>query len=144
MQEIGPANPGDDRLKEILGEHRTVAVVGLSPKPDRMSNKVAVYLQKNGFRIIPVNPSQEEILGEKSYPDLTSIPEPVDLVDVFRKSEAVPQVAEQAMAKGAKVLWLQEVVRHDQAADQARKAGLEVIQDLCIKKQHYRLMRGAL
>ncbi len=140
MSMIGSDRPDDRRLKDILSQARTIAVVGLSPKPERDSHRVAAYLQKAGYRIIPVNPVAPEVLGEKSYPDLTSIPEPVDVVDVFRQSRFVPEIAEQAVKIGAKVLWLQEGVVHEEAALKARQAGLEVIQDACLMVQHRRLM----
>ena len=133
-------NPDDDHLKKILEKARTVAVVGLSADAHRASHMVAAYLQKNGYRIMPVNPKAEEILGEKSYPDLASIPEAVDVVDVFRRSEAVPEIAAQAEKIGAKVLWLQLGIRNDQAAEKAQAAGLEVVQDICMKVTHERLM----
>ncbi len=129
----------DNTVREMLQEAKTIAVVGLSAKPQRDSHMVAAYLQKHGFRIIPVNPAESEILGETSYPDLEAIPEPVDIVDVFRRSEFVPEIARAAQAIGAKVLWLQLGVRHDQAADQARRAGLLVVQDRCLKVEHARL-----
>ena len=140
MAQLSRPNPDDAHLKKILEQARTVAVVGLSPDAQRDSHKVAAYLQKNGFRIIPVNPKVDEILGEKSYPDLADIPEPVDVVDVFRKSEAVPEIAEQAAKIGAKVLWLQRDVRNDPAADKAQAAGMQVVQDICIKVTHQRLL----
>ena len=140
MSMIGPARPDDQRLRELLSQARTIAVVGLSPKPERDSNRVAAYLQKAGYRIIPVNPVAPEVLGEKSYPELTAIPEPVDVVDVFRQSRFVPEIAEQAVKIGAKVLWLQEGVVHDEAALEAKDAGLEVIQDACLMVEHRRLM----
>lgn len=126
------SNPPKDRIREILLDSRTIAVVGLSDKADRDSNRVAKYLQGRGYRIIPVNPGCKEILGEVSYPDLASIPEEIDIVNVFRKSEAVPDIARQAVSVGAKVLWLQQGVRHDEAAEEALKAGLTVLQDTCI------------
>ena len=136
-------NPSDAELKKILQKVRSVAVVGLSPDPERDSHKVAAYLKEQGFRIIPVNPTVPEILGEKSYPDLDAIPGEVDVVDVFRRSEAVPEIAGQAVKKKARVLWLQRGVRHDQAAAQAREAGLTVVQDTCLKVNHKRLLGQA-
>jgi predicted CoA-binding protein len=133
-------NPGDGVLREILQGIRTIAVVGLSANPQRDSHQVASYLQKAGFRIIPVNPAESRILEETSYPDLEAIPVPVDMVDVFRRPEFVPQLAEQAVKIGAKSLWLQLGVRHEQAAEKARQAGLAVVQDLCLKVEHARLM----
>ena len=138
--------PADGALKELLQNTRTIAVVGLSSKPQRDSHMVAAYMQRAGYRIIPVNPveakksAQSQILGQTCYPDLGSIPEPVDMVDVFRRSEFVPEVAEQAIAIGAKSLWLQLGVRHDGAAQKAQQAGLVVVQDLCLKIEHARLL----
>ncbi len=134
------ANPAPEEIKRLLETARSVAVVGLSPKPERDSYQVAKYLLEHGYRVIPVNPVVEEVLGQKSYPDLGSLPEPVDIVDVFRRSEFVPPIAEQAVALGAKALWLQLGVRHDQAAALARDKGLLVVQDLCIKVMHHKLL----
>lgn len=129
----------DSELKQLLHNTRTIAVVGLSDKPDRPSHHVAAYLQSVGYRVIPVNPSVVTILGERCYPTLRDIPEPVDMVDVFRRSEAVPPIAQEAIAIGAKSLWLQEGVIHEQAAEDARAAGLQVVMDKCILKEHERL-----
>jgi predicted CoA-binding protein len=134
-------NPAANEEK-ILRESKTIAVVGLSGNPLRPSHGVAEYLQQHGYRIIPVNPAESEILGEKSYPDLDSIPEPVDCVDVFRKSEAVPGIAAAAIRIGAKALWLQEGVVHDESAAEAAAAGLLVVQDRCLLKEHRRLRLG--
>ncbi len=134
-----------DEALEILRSARTVAVVGLSPDPSRPSHTVASYLKRQGYRIIPVNPSVSEVLGERSYPDLRSVPEPVDVVDVFRRPEYVPQIVEDAIAIGARALWLQEGVVHEQAAERARQAGLRVVMDRCMLKEHQRLrMAGEL
>ena len=130
----------DLQLKQLLHDTRTIAVVGLSEKADRPSHHVAEYLQTQGYRIIPVNPSVVSILGERSYPSLRDIPEPVDMVDVFRRSDAVPAIAQEAIAIGAKSLWLQEGVVHEDAAAQAKAAGLHVVMDRCILKEHARLM----
>jgi predicted CoA-binding protein len=127
-------------LKGILTSVKTVAVVGLSTNPSRDSNRVAAYMKKNGYRIIPVNPAADEILGEKSYPDLLSINEPVDVVDVFRRPEFVPEIADQAIKIKAKVLWLQLGVSNEDAANQARQAGMTVVQDHCIMAEHSRLI----
>ena len=126
----------DSELKQLLQNTRTIAVVGLSEKPDRPSHHVAAYLQSVGFRVIPVNPSVLSILGERSYPTLYDIPEPVDMVDVFRRSDAVPAIAQEAIAIGAKSLWLQEGVIHEEAAAMAKAAGLQVVMDRCILKEH--------
>src|SRR4030042_5081004 len=125
--------------KEILNSNRVVAVVGLSPKPDRPSYRVASYLKKQGYRIIPVNPSVREILGKACYPDLNSIPEPVDVVDIFRRAEEVPAIVEEAIKIGAKVVWMQEGVINEEAATRARGAGLLVVMDRCILKKHQKL-----
>ncbi len=129
----------DSDLKQLLQNTRTIAVVGLSEKPDRPSHHVAAYLQSVGFRVIPVNPSVLSILGERSYPTLYDIPEPVDMVDVFRRSDAVPAIAQEAIAIGAKSLWLQEGVIHEEAAAMAKAAGLRVVMDRCILKEHERV-----
>ncbi len=134
----------DDALA-ILKDARTVAVVGLSPDPSRPSHVVASYLKRQGYRIIPVNPTVSEVLGERSYPDLRSVPEPVDVVDVFRRPEHVPAIVEEAIAIGAKAVWLQEGVVHEEAAQRARQAGLRVVMDRCMLKEHQRYrMAGRL
>lgn len=115
--------------EEIIKLSRTIAVVGLSPNPERPSYSVARELKNAGFRIIPVNPSVREVLGEKAYPDLTSIPEPVDTVDIFRRSEEVLPIVEDAIKIKAKAVWLQEGVVNDEAARKAREAGLLAVQD---------------
>ena len=116
-----------DAVEEQLTKSRVIAVVGLSPRPDRDSHDVARYLQEQGYRIIPVNPTADEILGEKSYPDLKSIPEPVDMVDVFRRSETVPPVVDEAIEIGAKYIWMQDGVEHEESARKAEAAGVQVI-----------------
>ena len=127
------------QIAEILKTARTIAVVGLSPKRYRPSYGVAEYMQKAGYRIIPVNPHETEVLGEKCYPDIESVPEPIDIVDIFRRSEFVPEIVEAAIRKGAKVIWMQEGVVHDDAARRAQAAGLAVVMDRCILKDHRRL-----
>jgi predicted CoA-binding protein len=126
-------NPTRERIKELLEATRNVAVVGLSDNPDRVSYMVSEAMQQRGYRIIPVNPNAQSILGEKSYPSLQDIPEPVDIVNVFRRSEHVLPVAEEAVAIKAKVLWLQQGIVNDEAAMLASANGLEVIMDRCIK-----------
>ena len=128
-----------DEIKKILTESKTIAVVGLSPKEDRPSYRVASYLKSKGFRIIPVNPNAQEILGEKSYPDLRSIPENIDVVDIFRKSEDVPPVVDEAIQTGAKAVWMQEDIVNEPAAQKARSAGLLVVMDRCMLKEHRKL-----
>ena len=122
--------------EEILKSSRVVAMVGLSAKPDRPSNIVASYLKENGYRVIPVNPQEEKILGEACYPDLNSIPEPVDVVDIFRRPEDVPPIVEEAIKVGAKAVWMQEGVINEEAAARAKSAGLQVVMDKCMKKEH--------
>ncbi|MGA2272238.1 MAG: CoA-binding protein [Bryobacteraceae bacterium] len=128
-----------NRIADILGSARTIAIVGLSAKRFRPSHGVAEYLQRAGYRIIPVNPNITEVLGEKSYPSLDAVPEPVDIVDIFRRSEHVPEIVEAAIRKGAKTIWMQEGVVHEDAARRAESAGLAVIMDRCILKEHRRL-----
>ncbi|KMY65683.1 CoA-binding protein [Desulfocarbo indianensis] len=132
--------PDDQVLLDLFKRIKTIAVVGLSADPQRDSHMVAAYLQRAGYAIIPVNPKESSILGESCHPDLESIPQPVDLVDVFRQPRFVPGIAEQAVAIKAKALWLQLGVRHDQAARMARQAGLLVVQNLCLKVEHARLL----
>lgn len=140
MIESAPNNPAPEVLEEILASDPTIAMVGLSPKPDRDSHRVAQYLLQHGYRVIPVHPKAEEILGQKVYPSLAAIGQKIDLVDVFRKPEAVVPIAQAAVEVGAKVLWLQLGVRNDEAAAIAAAAGLTVVQDLCIKIEHHRLL----
>jgi predicted CoA-binding protein len=120
----------------VLRESKIIAVVGLSADPSKDSWRVAKYLIEQGYTVIPVNPKETEILGQKCYPDLSSIPGAVDVVDVFRRSEAVPPIADEAVRIGAKVLWLQLGVSHEDAVKMARNAGLTVIEDTCIMQEH--------
>jgi len=128
-------------MKSLLGSAKTIAVVGLSGDVFRPSFGVAQYMQGQGYRIIPVNPNATEVLGETAYARLEDIPEKIDIVDVFRRSEFVPDVVDSAIAIGAKAVWLQEGVVHEAAAEKARAAGLLVVMDRCILKDHHRLMR---
>jgi predicted CoA-binding protein len=128
-----------EQIRAILTQYRTIAVVGLSDKPDRDSHRVAAYMQQQGYRIIPVNPAVKEVLGEKSYATLHDVPEAVEIVDVFRKLEAVPEIVDAAIAVGAKVVWLQEGIVHNAAAEKARAAGLQVVQNKCVLKEHFRM-----
>ncbi len=130
------------QLRRILNDHRTIAVVGLSADWFRPSYFAAKYMQEHGFRVIPVNPKYDAILGEKCYPDLKSIPDPVDIVDVFRKSQDCVPIAQDAVAIGAKVLWLQIGVINDEARRIAEAGGLEVIMDRCVKIEYARLFGG--
>jgi len=132
----------DDEIKDMLRNWKTVAVVGISPKEDRPSYIVASYLKSKGYRIVPVRPDGEEILGEKVYHSLIEIPVDVgvDVVDIFRKSEDVPPVVEEALQRGLKAVWMQEGVIHKEAGAKAEKAGLKVVMDRCMKKEHQRLL----
>lgn len=120
-------------IDKILESCKTVAVVGLSPNPDRDSNGVAAYLQEKGYRIIPVNPSAAEILGEKCYPDLPSIPDPVDVVDIFRRPEEVPAIVADAIKIRARAVWMQKGVVSEEGASAARAAGLMTVMDECME-----------
>jgi predicted CoA-binding protein len=126
-------------IPELLRGSRTIAVVGLSSKKFRPSFGVAEYMQAHGYRIIPVNPNETEVLGEKSYTRLEDIPEHIDIVDIFRRSEFVPSIVEAAIHKGARAVWMQEGIVHEAAAQQAREAGLVVVMDRCILKEHMRM-----
>jgi predicted CoA-binding protein len=129
---------GGDVVAQILGATKTIAVVGLSSNPIRASHDVAAYLKTAGYRIIPVNPNETEILGEKAYARLEDIPEPVDLVDVFRRAEELPAVADSAIAIRAKVLWMQLGIENAEAAERALAAGLVVVEDACLLVEHKR------
>ncbi len=125
-------------IEEILKNTKTIAVVGISNKPDRPSYHVAAEMQRRGYRIVPVNPVLKEVLGEACYPSLREIPFPVDLVDVFRAPEFVPQIVEDTIAIGAKYLWLQEGVTHPDAIAHAEASGIHVVADRCLYKEHVR------
>jgi predicted CoA-binding protein len=127
------------QIADLLHSCHTIAVVGLSSKRFRPSHGVAEYMQRSGYRIIPVNPSETQVLGEQAYPDLESIPGAIDIVDIFRRSEFVPEIVEAAIRKGAKAIWMQEGVYHEAAARRAEEAGLIVVMDRCILKDHRRL-----
>jgi uncharacterized protein len=129
-------------LRRILRENRTIAVVGLSANWYRPSFFVAKYMKEHGYRVIPVNPQVESVLGEKSYKSLRDIPEKVDIVDCFRRSEEIPALAEDAIAIGAKVLWMQLGVTNAAARSRAEAAGIEVVEDRCVKIEHARLFGG--
>ena len=132
----------EEDIRKILSNFKIVAIVGISPKEDRPSYIVAFYLKSKGYRIIPVRPDGEEILGEKVYRSLTDIPKEirVEVVDIFRRSEDVPPIVEEAIQRGAKVVWMQEGVIHKEAEEKAEKAGLKVVMDRCMKKDHQRLL----
>ena len=126
-------------IPAILKSYHTIAVVGLSPEPDRASHQVAAYLQSHGYRIIPVNPQCREVLGETCYASLKDIPEPVEVVDIFRKAEAIPGIVEEAVAVGARVIWMQLGLESSEAAAKARSAGLKVVMNRCMKIEHAKL-----
>jgi predicted CoA-binding protein len=128
-----------NQVAAILQTAHTIAVVGLSGKRFRASYGVAEYLQKAGYRIIPVNPREQAVLGQKCYPSLDDVPEQIDIVDIFRRAEFVPEIVESAIRKGAKVVWMQEGVVHHDAARRAEAAGLLVVMDRCLLKDHRRL-----
>jgi predicted CoA-binding protein len=133
----------DDRdLRELLENTKTIAVVGLSPKENRPSHQVARYLQAHGYRIIPVRPGADELLGERAYPSVSDIPDElqIDVVDVFRRPEDVVPIAAEAVQKQAKALWLQEGIVNEEAARKAREGGLRVVMDRCMLKEHRRLL----
>jgi predicted CoA-binding protein len=130
----------DTVLKEILQSAKTIAVVGLSSNPEKESYRIASYLKDQGYRVIPVNPTATEIMGEKVYADLVSIPEKIDVVDIFRKSEDVPPVVDDAIKAGAGVIWMQEGIINEEAAQKAREAGLQVVMDACMRASHRRLI----
>lgn len=128
----------EDPIQNILERGKVLAVVGLSSKPHRPSYGVARYMQLAGYRIIPVNPNEEKVLGEKSYARLEDVPVQVDVVNIFRRSEFVPAIVESAIAVGAWAVWMQEGVINEQAAERAREAGLQVVMDRCLLKEHAR------
>ncbi len=132
----------DREVRALLGAARTIAVVGLSPNPERDSNEIAAYLQEHGMRVIPVNPMVDEVLGERSYASLRDIPSDieVDIVDVFRRAAETPAIAREAVAIGAKALWLQEGIVNQEAARIAEEAGLDVIMGVCIRQTRRRVM----
>jgi uncharacterized protein len=124
---------------EILRKYKTIAVVGLSNNPMRPSHGVSEYMKRQGYKIIPVNPGHPTILGEKAYRRLEDIPEPVDIVNIFRRSEMIPPIVDSALAIGAKAIWMQEGIEHEAAAEKARAAGLDVVMNTCILKAHSRM-----
>jgi predicted CoA-binding protein len=130
----------DQMMKDILLSAKTIASVGLSSNQEKESYWIVAYLKEQGYRIIPVNPTADEILGEKAYPDLESIPEKIDVVQVFRKPEDVPPVVDSAIKVGAKVVWMQEGIVNEAAAQKAREAGLQVVMDACMRATHRRLI----
>ena len=130
----------DDSIRKILEEARSIAVVGISPRPERDSHAVARYLRDAGYTIFPVNPNAEEILGLRCYRTLGEIPDPVDVVDIFRRPEHVPPIVQEAIDIGARVVWMQDGVVHEEAAARARAAGLTVVMDRCMLRDHRALL----
>ena len=142
MSASGPVlHPSDQQVKELLQKAHTIAVVGLSSSRFRASYGVSQYMQSAGYRIIPVNPNEQEVLGEKSYARLEDVPEKIDVVDVFRRSEFVPEIVDAAIRVGARAIWMQDGVVDEAAAQRARDAGLFVVMDDCILREHRRLIR---
>src|SRR5947209_16614856 len=128
--------------RRILERYRRIAMVGLSSNPFRPSHFAAIYLMAEGYQVIPVNPRESAVLGQKSYPSVLDVPDPVEVVDIFREPSAVPEIVEQAIAKHAKVVWMQLGVIHNEAAQRAQEAGLEVVMDRCMKIEHARFFGG--
>lgn len=140
VDETPDSNPPREEILSILNGCKTIAVVGLSDRPDRDSYRVASYLKKKGYRIIPVNPVKTEIMGEKCYPDLSAIPEPVDIVNIFRGVEAIPGIVEEAIGIKAGAVWMQVGLVHNESAKKARQAGICVVQSRCLMVEHHKLL----
>ena len=137
--EFPTTNSTSVEIAQILRSARVIAVIGASLKPERPAHWISVYLKDQGYKVIPVNPGHTEILGDKCYKSLSEIPEPVDIVDIFREPGAVPGIVDEAIAKKAKVVWMQEGIVNNAAAEKAKAAGLKVIQNKCIYQEHQRL-----
>ena len=135
------ATTAADRIR-ILERYKRIAMVGLSSNPFRPSHFAAIYLLAHGYNVTPVNPREKEVLGRKSYPSLLEAPGPIEVVDIFREIAAVPEIVDQAIARGAKVIWMQLGVIHEQAAEKARQAGIEIVMDRCMKIEHARFFGG--
>lgn len=135
------AHPQSDAIHDLLTRARTIAVVGLSDSPLRPSHGVSAYMQSHGYKIIPVNPNVDEVLGEKSYRSLRDVPEKIDIVNIFRRPEFVEEIVDDAIQFGIPAVWMQEEVINEKAAEKARKAGLFVVMDLCILKEHHARFR---
>jgi len=133
-------NPANEEIRDLLARTRTVAVVGLSPRPERPSHRIARRLQSWGYRVIPVRPAVSEVLGEKAYPRLADVPHRIDLVDVFRAAEQVGPIVEQCIALGLRAIWIQEGIVNEPAAERARAAGMLAVMDRCISVEYRRLM----
>jgi predicted CoA-binding protein len=141
--ELPDYNPPDEEVVELLKSAKTVAVVGIAHKEDRDSYKVAKYLKEHGYKIIPVNPKYKEVLGEPCYPDLKSVPEKIDVVDIFRNIDAIPGIVDEAINVGAGAVWMQLGLAHNESAEKARQAGLKVVMNKCMKIEHQRLLLSA-
>lgn len=137
--EIPDSNPPSNEIKEILKRCKKIAIVGISPKKERDSNKVARYLMEQGYEVVPVNPGQKEILGKRCFKALRDIPFQVDLVDLFLNPSRVPSVVDQTIEKGVNVIWMQLGIVHNQSAEKARKAGIQVVMNKCIKIEHMKM-----
>jgi predicted CoA-binding protein len=137
--EFPTSNATSEEMTKLLRSAKTIAVIGASLKPERPAHWISVYLKEQGYRVIPVNPGHAEILGERCYKSLSEVPEPVDIVDIFREPGAVPAIVEEAIACKAKAIWMQEGIVHNAAAEKARAAGLLVVMNKCIYKEHARL-----
>jgi len=140
--ELPDSNPPSDEIRTLLTASKVIAIVGLSDKPDRASNRVAVYLKAHGYKIIPVNPMKDEILGDKCYPTLSDIQEPVDIVDIFRKVDMIPAIVDEAIKISAKAVWMQLGLAHHESAEKARQAGLIVVQSKCTKIEHENMQQS--
>jgi predicted CoA-binding protein len=139
---VAHANPSDEQLRHLLSTASTIAMVGASSNPERESHLIMRKLQRAGYRVIPVNPRETEVLGERSYPSLADVPGPIDIVDVFRRPEDTPAVADEAVKAGAKALWLQTGIANEDAAARATRGGLTVVMDACIASTHALLRVG--
>ncbi len=139
--ELPLSNASDEEIAQLLRQAKTVAVVGLSDNPGRESYAVAAYLQAQGYRIVPINPNVHEVLGERAYPFLGDVPAQVavDVVDIFRRPEFIPEIVDQAIARGVKAIWMQKGLAHNAAAEKARAAGITVVMDRCMMIEHRRL-----
>lgn len=140
--EMPTANATDDEIAAILDGARTIAVVGISHKEERDSHKVAKYLKEAGYKMIPVNPKYKEVLGEPCYPDLKAVPEPIDIVDIFRNVDVIPSVVDEAIGVKARCVWMQLGLCHNGAADKARAAGVSVVMNKCTKIEHAKLAKA--
>jgi predicted CoA-binding protein len=138
--ELPDCNPPSEEIKGILRKCRTIAVVGISPKESRDSNRVAKYLMSQGYEIVPVNPGQRKILEKPCFRTLSDIPFPIDMADLFLNPERVPIVVDQAIDMGVQVIWMQEGVVHNKAAQKAREKGIEVVMNKCVMKEHMKIM----